>query len=850
MEFFIDVDPDRYSIRFRSGVKPIKTPGREMRIMIVSEKGKKKTAKPGEATKPQGKKAKPKKKPATQPNALKRWGRRLTYAIVTLVAVGVIVGGVGGLLAISYFSQDLPPIDSLKNYQPKTVTFFYSDDGRVVGEYSEERRIVVPLAKVPEHVRNAFIAAEDANFYHHQGFDIQAIIRAFIRNLEAGKTKQGGSTITQQVVSTFLLSKEKTYTRKIKEAILAYRITQNLTKDEVLYLYLNQIFLGHGAYGVESAAELFFDKHVDQLTIAEAALLAGMPRAPGRDSPYVNPEAARVKQLYALGQMLKTGFITQNEYDQAVNEKLNFYDRPNPNLQYTPYFTEHVRRLLVDKYGEDRLYTEGFRVYTTVNIEYQALARKAIAEGLREFAKRRPYRGPLKQLEESQVADFIAKQAERLGETPLDPEQDYEAVVKSVGKKTTSLEVQVGPHTGTITKKNMLWALRGKDSAKNLKPGDVVLVRLAEPDKKEKNKKDDEKEEAAPAEAKPLFFTLEQEPRVQSALMSLDLKDGSCKAMVGGRDFRESQFNRAVQSRRQPGSSFKPVIYTAAMDNGFTPGSILIDSPIVYDDFAHGRRWKPTNFDRKFYGPTDLYTGLTSSRNVMAIKLLSKVGYPAVFDTAKRLGIKEELVENLSLALGSVGVSLEEMVSAYSTFPNMGERVEPMYITRIEDRDGNVIEEYLPIKIRAISSGTACVMLHMLEGVVAHGTGTRVKALGRPVGGKTGTTNDLADAWFMGFTPEYVTGVWVGLDEMKRMGFGESGGRAAAPIFLYYMREVLKDKPIRDFPVPPDVEIVNNGSVGICYKAGTVGTGYSEIGGGGGGEEFLKTDLDFDEKDL
>ena len=819
----------------------------------MSEKGKKKVTPRDAAStpqaKPEGKKTESKKKPAPKPSALKRWGRRFTYAIVTLVVAGVIIGGVGGLLAINYFSQDLPPIDSLKNYKPKTVTFFYSDDGRVVGEYSEERRIVVPLAKIPMHVRNAFIAAEDANFYHHQGFDIQAIIRAFIRNMEAGKTKQGGSTITQQVVSTFLLSKEKTYTRKIKEAILAYRITQNLTKDEVLYLYLNQIFLGHGAYGVESAAELFFDKHVDQLTIAEAALLAGMPRAPGRDSPYANPEAARSKQLYALEQMLKNGFITQQEYEQAVYEKLNFYDRPNPNLQYTPYFTEHVRRLLVDKYGEDRLYNEGFRVYTTVNIEYQAIARKAVAEGLREFAKRRPFRGAVKHLEESQVAGFLAKQTENLAGQPLDPDKDYEAVVSALDAKQLTLAVQVGPFTGKVPKKELLWALSGSTSVKTLKPGDVVWVRLAEPDEKEK-KKEDEKKDAKPAGAKPLLFSLEQKAKVQSALMSLDLTDGACKAMVGGRDFMESQFNRAVQSRRQPGSSFKPIIYTAAMDNGFTPGSILIDSPIVYDDFAHGRRWKPTNFDRKFYGPTDLYTGLTASRNVMAIKLLSKVGYPAVFETAKKLGIKEELVDNLSLALGSVGVSLEEMVSAYSTFPNMGERVEPMYITRIEDRDGNVIEEFLPVKIRAISSGTACVILHMLEGVVAHGTGTRVKALGRPVGGKTGTTNDLADAWFIGFTPEYVTGVWVGLDEMKRMGFGESGGRAAAPIFLYYMEKVLKGKPVRDFPVPPDAEIVNNGSVGICYKAGTVGTGYSEIGGGGGGDEFLKSGLGVDEKDM
>ena len=775
-------------------------------------------------------KAPQKKKPVKKKRSL---SARITLGFLSLVVLTAICGCVGALLVYTYYSQDLPPLDALKNYRPKTVTFFYSDDGRVIGEYSHERRIVVPLAKIPQHVQQAFIAAEDSNFYQHKGIDIPSIIRAFIKNVEAGRIVQGGSTITQQVTRSFLLTTEKKYSRKIKEAILAYRIENNLSKEEVLYLYLNQIYLGHGAHGVESAAELYFNKHVDQLTIAEAAQLAGLPQAPSRYSPFSQPKSARRRQVYTIKRMLKNGFITTAQADAAMAEKLNFHKRTNVNLKYTPYFTEHVRRILEKKFGEERLYNDGFKVYTTVNIEYQAQARQAVARGLREFAKRRPYRGPIKQLTPEEVAEFLKKQAKALKGKPLALGREIQAVVSDVAAKPNTLKVRVGTHTGTVPSKELSWAIKGKRLSKVLAPGDLILVQAMEYDGK----------------TGAWTFSLEQEPQVHSALLSMDTRTGAVKAMVGGRDFMETQFNRAIQSRRQPGSSFKPIIYTAAMDNGFTPGSILIDSPIVYDDFAHGRRWKPTNFDRKFYGPTDLYTGLTSSRNVMAIKLLSKVGYPAVIETARKLGITSPLPENLTLALGSQGVSLREMVTAFSTFPNNGERVEPMFITKIEDRDGKVIETFEPTRIRAISPGTACVIRHMLMGVVAHGTGTRVRALGRPVGGKTGTTNDLADAWFIGFTPEYVTGVWVGLDTMKRMGWGESGGRAAAPIFLYYMQNVLKDKPIQEFEVPPDAEIVNNGSVGICYKKGTVGTGYSEIGGPAG-DEFLKSDLGDEEKGL
>ena len=338
------------------------------------------------------------------------------------------------------------------------------------------------------------------------------------------------------------------------------------------------------------------------------------------------------------------------------------------------------------------------------------------------------------------------------------------------------------------------------------------------------------------------------EALVQAALFSMDLKDGAVKAMIGGRDFNESQFNRAIQSRRQPGSSFKPIVYTAAMESGFTPDSVIIDAPIVHDDLGSRRRWKPLNFDHKFHGPTDLYTALVQSRNVVAVKLINKVGIEKTIEYARKMGITSPLYPSQALALGSTGVSLAEMVGAFSTFPNLGERVEPLYITRIEDRDGNILEEFMPVRVRAIEPATAGVMLSLLQGVVKHGTGTRVRALKRPCGGKTGTSNDLVDTCFIGFTPEYVTGAWVGLDELKRMGYGESGGRSAAPIFLYYMKAVLADKPVRDFDKPEGVEYVNRGSNKVCFLKGTIGKGISEVGGGTAGGEFMKSE--WDEKEL
>ncbi|MBW2091959.1 MAG: PBP1A family penicillin-binding protein, partial [Deltaproteobacteria bacterium] len=624
----------------------------------------------------------------------------LTFVIVlfSLMIIFIAAGAVTLFFAYQYFSQDLPSIDSLKDYQPKTITYFYSDDGRVIGEFCRERRIVVPLEKIPKHVIQAFIAAEDANYYNHPGIDFMSIARAFIKNLSAGRIVQGGSTITQQVTRTFLLSRAKTYERKIREAILAYRIDKNLTKDEILYLYLNQIYLGHGAYGVEAAAQSYFNTHVDQLTLAQAAFIAGLTQAPSRYSPFSHPERARERQIYALHRMVEVGYITQHEAEQAKAEPLVFYDQPNVNLTVTAYFTEHVRRLLEKKYGSERLYNDGLRVYTTANIEVQEAAWRAINRGLRELTKRHEYYGVIKKLAPNEIDAFLLKQASVLADDPITVGREIEAVVTNVSVASKSLTVKVGRSKGRIKAKDLEWTLRGNRKInKVFQKGSVVLVKALKQD--------------------PLnglwYFSLEQEPKEQAAFLCLDIDSGQVKAVIGGRDFTESQFNRAIQSRRQPGSAFKPIIYTAALDNGFTPASIIIDSPIVYDDFLHMRRWKPRNYDTKFHGPTMLYTALTKSRNVITIKLLQKVGLAPVIQYARKMGITSPLNPDLSLALGSSGLSLLELVTAYTVFPTLGKKIEPIFMTRIEDRSGRVIEEFEPQNESVISPQTAYVMLSM-----------------------------------------------------------------------------------------------------------------------------------------
>ena len=754
----------------------------------------------------------------------KRWRLPWELKLLSLAASLLMVPLVVGVVAYEYFAQDLPSVKSLRNYRPRTVSFMYADDGRVIGEFFNEHRLVVPLSKVPRVVKLAFVAAEDANFYNHPGLDLPGIVRAMIKNIQAKRIVQGGSTITQQVTRSFLLSNEKTFRRKIREALLAYRLEKNLSKDEILHLYLNQIYLGRGSYGVESAAQNYFGKHVGDLTLAEAALLAGLVKAPGRYSPFHTPGPARRRQMYVLNRMTDSGFIGLESATAASREKLKFLEhRVNPYLEQTPQFTEHVRRLMEELVGAERLYQDGLRIYTTVNVEAQRMARKSVAEGLAALTRRQGYRTPRKVYPPDQVEAFLTRQAQRLVERPLAQGREVYVAVIKVDKKKRRLDVAVGTEAGWIGRKQCFWATKGRSLGTVFAEGNILAARVMERDKK----------------TGAWRFDLVPEPEAQASLVCMETSTGRVKAMVGGRDFLESKFNRAVQARRQPGSAFKPFVYTAAMDSGFTQASVINDIPVEYPD--QGRLWSPQNYGRNYGGPTTLYSALTRSVNVVAVRLLEKVGAKKVIEYAHRMGIKSPLGPNLSLALGSSEVTLMEMVSAFTTFPNLGRHAEPVFITRIEDRDGSLVTEFRPELVEAVSPATAYIVLDMLRGVVQRGTGRRVSALGRPVAGKTGTTNDHADAWFVGFTPGYAAGTWVGLDVRRTLGRGEQGGRTAAPIFLSFMKAFMKDKPIRHFTVPLGIvrTTITNITVNeegeeeehtqyLTFKKGRVGRGISE----------------------
>lgn len=755
-----------------------------------------------------------------------RW---MMWTAVFAMATGlVIITGV--YLLYRHISQDLPMISSLKDYRPRIITTVYSDDNQKIAEFYKERRIVVPVDEMPKMLINAFVAAEDSRFFTHPGVDIISIIRAFIKNIEAGSVVQGGSTITQQITKSFLLTPEKSYERKLKEAILAYRIDKMLNKEEILYLYLNQIYLGHAAYGVGAASENYFRKSVKDLNIAECAMLAGLPKAPGRDSPFKHPEKAKERQIYVLKRMAEEGYITQAQMEESVKTELDIRPRQNFFIEAAPYYTEYVRKYVEEKYGQDNLYEEGLQIYTAVNIEMQITAQEAVDKGLREFDKRHGFRGPVTSLKSEEIQTFLGKLRES-GDNEPEPEKIVQAAVTGINEADGSLSLDMGNERGILESKYMKW------SGQRFKTGDVIMVRL-------KEKKGDQWQ-----------TVLEQTPLAQSALLCIETETGLVKAMIGGRDFRESQFNRAVQSRRQPGSAFKPLIYGAAIDKDYTPASMIVDNAVVYG--TGGNLWKPKNYDNRFYGPTLFRKALAKSRNLATIKILDDIGVGYVVKYAKKLGIKSELYKDLSLALGSSGVSLLELVTAYSVFANQGDLIEPVFITKILDRDGNVLEEAKSLKKQVIERSSAYIMTNLLEEVVKHGTGYKAKELGRPVAGKTGTTNDTRDAWFVGYTPEYITGAWVGFDEERSLGKAETGAKAAIPIWLGFMQEVMKDKPVNVFKVPrgivfskvdaqtgllpvPETESV----IFECFKEGTVPKRYSKRPGAiADAEQFFKSDL-------
>ena len=752
------------------------------------------------------------------------------------------------------WSSNLPYIGSLKNYNPPIITKIFADDGQIIGKFSDEKRVLVPFDKIPTHTINAFIAVEDARFFQHKGIDFLGIVRALFKNIKARRIEQGGSTITQQVTKSLLLKNPaRTYKRKVREVLLSLQIEKEFSKNKILSLYLNQIYMGHGLYGIEAASEVYFGKDTRKLNTAESALLAGLAQAPSRDDPIKHFNRAKLRQKYVLERMKDEGFINDKQFKEALTTKLTIKSEKEQYTKKAPYFLEHIRQMIERKYGRHLLYKGGLKVYTTVNLKMQEAAKKAIKKGLYELDKREGFRSPTRRFIFSGEETLNEPKLEIVSKNPLEIGTITQGTVIKVDSINKETLVQIEDKKGILPLSNMKWARmvdpekayfesKLQDPADVLTPGDIITVKII---KKSKDFPE-------------LILSLEQAPEAQAALLCLEAKTGYVKAMVGGLDFSKSQFNRATQARRQPGSAFKPITYAAALDNGLTPSSIIIDAPFISPIGEEDKLWKPKNYKERFYGPTPFRTGLIKSRNIMTIKILKKIGIKHAINYARHMGINSPLNADLSLALGSSGVSLVELTKAYSVFANGGMLVKPIYITKIIDRNGKILEENQPSFSESIPQETAYVMTDLLKAVVTEGTGWRAKALSRPVAGKTGTTNDLKDAWFMGFNPTLVTGVWVGYDDSRQMGKGETGSRAACPIWLYFMREVLKGKPIIPFQHPEGVVITKiDAKTGLlaspssqktyfqAFKKGTEPATYSPKPDSGKPGEFFQLDMDY-----
>lgn len=758
--------------------------------------------------------------------------KKLLILLVILLVVGGITG-LAGLVGLYYWaSSDLPSFRKITDYRPPLVTTIYTRDNKVLGYLYSEKRFLVTLSEMPAFLPKAFLAAEDSTFYQHEGVDISAIIRAMIKNLQRGGIKQGGSTITQQIIKRLLLSSEKSYKRKIKEAILAYRLEKYLTKDEILTIYLNQIYLGSRAYGVEAAARTYFGVHVQNLTIAQAALLAGLPQAPTRYSPFRDFESAKNRQKYVLGRMLVQGWITQAEHDAAVAEPLVFKSMPDPSWEVAPFYLEEVRRELIDRFGEDQVYNGGLHVHTAVDLKHQEAAERALREGLVASEKRRGYKPALEKLEKDKFDDFYAHS--NVPESLLVPGRWVKALVQEVSGQ--GAVVRFGDKYGFIPAGEMSFA-KGK-----VEPGDLVWASvLAVPDKAGAQKPAEAEAqaappakgkaakgkpaEAAPAPAKPgrpmWKLAMQLEPRIEGAIVSMDPRTGEVLACVGGFSFEKSQFNRATQSFRQPGSSFKPIVYSTAMDNGMTPATVVMDGPFSYRDPWSGQVWSPGNYEGDYSGPMTLRAALSKSKNLVTVRVAQQVGMKKIIERAKELGLRGEFVPYLPVSLGAVAVNLLDMIHAYSAFARDGSTITPRFILDVKSPWGEEIYVNKPEIKQVLSPQTAYVMDCMLKEVVRAGTATAVKVLGRPIAGKTGTTNDFQDAWFMGFSPYLLTGCYVGFDQPKPMGKGETGGRAALPIWLSYRKAVEDDYPVEDFSRPPGIVMGNVDGVPMAFKEGT-----------------------------
>jgi len=749
--------------------------------------------------------------------------RRFAKLFFFLLLAGVLVGGLGSWALYRYLEPQLPDIDQLMDVRYQIPMSLYSRDGKLIGQFGEKKRSPIAIAEIPRLTMQAFLAAEDDRFFEHPGVDYQGLLRAAFEFVRTGEKRQGGSTITMQVARNFFLSPEKSILRKITEIMLAMKIEEKLPKEQILELYLNKIYFGHHAYGIEAAAQVYYGKHVSELSLGETAMIAGLPKAPSSFNPVANPDRALLRRNYVLRRMLKLQYIDEAQFNTAmaepVNASLHF---PVIELD-APYTAEMVRGEMFQRYGEDA-YTAGYKVYTTVDSHLQVVADKALRRALHEYDERHGYRGPkgridLKQLKTDKEWD------EQLANAGGGEGDTVPAIVLAV--KERSADVYAG-RSGIVQLnwEGVKWARKfiNQDvqgayprSVKDLlKPGEIIRLRLLDSGE----------------------WALTQVPKVEGALVSVDAKNGAILAMSGGFDFAHSSFNRVTQAQRQPGSGFKPVLYAAALDAGYTPSSVINDAPIVFhDDSQAGRTWRPQNYSGRYYGPTRLREALVKSRNLVSIRLLQEIGLDKAIETAKLFGFEEsELPHSLSLALGSGSATPLRMAQVYSVFANGGFRVEPYLIERIETQDGGVVFQSTPQVAcpdcdggenhlaneapRAITPHVHFMMNSMLQDVVRYGTATKALELGRgDIAGKTGTTNEQRDAWFDGYAPGLVAVSWLGYDTPKPLGEGETGGHTALPMWMYFMAEALKDVPESGFTLPEGlVEAHVSPSSGLLAK--------------------------------
>jgi len=725
-----------------------------------------------------------------------KWPKFLRiFLLIALFGLAALLGAMFG--AYRAVKQNLPSVEELESFEPNIITSVFSDEGEPIKDFAIERRIEVSYDKIPAILKKAIIATEDPRFFNHKGVDFLGILRAMKDNIRLGRIfrrPQGGSTITQQLARLLFLYPQQAIGRKLKEMYLSLQIEKTYSKEKIMEMYCNQFYLGHGVYGVETASNFYFGKSVADLNLEEAALIAGIFRGPAVYSPYTSPKETLRRRNHVIARMVEEGCITPQEGEEAKKEPLGVLPWRRGSSDFAAYFFEEVRRYLERKYGSQALYRGGLKVYTTLNPRLQEYAEEALLARLREMDKQRGWRKDKRNLLEENLEEVWL---ESWMTSYVEENEVTDAVVLSVSSKEATVKVK--RYQGKLLNTDIAWT-KTKNLENLIKRGDIIQVKVKSID----------------AEKKELLVSLDQEPIVEGAFLAIDPRTGQIKAMVGGYSFRRSEWNRATQAQRQAGSAIKPFLYTAALENRFTPATIIVDEPIEFIDKWRGEPWTPRNYDRKYKGAVTLRIGMEESRNVVTAKLLDYISPQTGVEYCRKFGITSTMYPYLSLSLGTFDVSLLELVSAYSTFPNKGVRIKPYFITRIEDREGTVLEEAKVEAEYVISPQIAYLITSMLQGVILRGTGAAASSLGIPLAGKTGTTSKYTDAWFIGFSPSLCAGAWVGNDTKVTLGDRQAGAVAALPVWIDFFKRVIEDETkkaaeggrepfFEDFEVPPNI---------------------------------------------